>query len=198
VGRGTVITTAARHVLLGVVLFAVLGLAPGLASALATSPSPSPAGERIVLRVGWLSDPENLNPFVFAPASASELRLLNYDSLVGLDAATLTPMKGAESTGLATDWSISPDGKTWTFTLRDDAAWQDGHGPVTARDVAGRLLPMPGSPTRSPCAHARSPLSLPIVRVTERAAVRSRCRSMPRATTPQPDTPELSAVRSMA
>jgi peptide/nickel transport system substrate-binding protein len=122
--------------LAGLLLFAAVNLASGLASALAISPSPSPSGERIVLKVGWLADPKNLNPFVFAPASASEIRLLNYDSLVGLDAATLTPLKGAKSTGLATDWSVSPDGKTWTFTLRDDAAWQDGRGPVTAQDVA--------------------------------------------------------------
>jgi hypothetical protein len=108
-GGATVIrNAAARQVLLGVVLITVLGLAAGLASALATSPSPSPAGERIVLKVGWLTDPANLNPFVFAPASASEVRLLNYDSLVGLDAATLTPMDGAKSTGFAADWSVGP------------------------------------------------------------------------------------------
>lgn len=36
--------------------------------------------------------------------------------------------------GLATDWNVSADGLTWTFTIRDDALWHDGE-PVTADDV---------------------------------------------------------------
>ncbi|MBZ9558192.1 peptide ABC transporter substrate-binding protein [Halomonas coralii] len=35
--------------------------------------------------------------------------------------------------GMATDWEISDDGKTYTFHLRDDAKWSDGE-PVTAED----------------------------------------------------------------
>ena len=51
------------------------------------------------------------------------------DLLVGLttDAADGTPMPGA-----ATSWETSPDGKTWTFHLRDHL-WSDGQ-PVTAED----------------------------------------------------------------
>ena len=81
-------------------------------------------------------DADNLNPFIGSNCTAGLIRSLNYDVLVGLDAATLTPTKGAKATGLATDWTTSTDGKTWTFTLRRDATWQDGHGPVTATDVA--------------------------------------------------------------
>ena len=33
----------------------------------------------------------------------------------------------------ATEWSGSEDGKTWTFTLREDLMWSDGN-PVTAAD----------------------------------------------------------------
>lgn len=36
--------------------------------------------------------------------------------------------------GIATAWDISPDGKTWTVTVRDDATFHDGK-PVTAEDV---------------------------------------------------------------
>lgn len=36
---------------------------------------------------------------------------------------------------LSESWDISPDGRTWTFHLREDARWQDGV-PVTAQDVA--------------------------------------------------------------
>ena len=53
------------------------------------------------------------------------------DMLIGLttDAADGTPMPGA-----ATSWETSPDGKTWTFHMRDHV-WSDGQ-PVTAEDFA--------------------------------------------------------------
>ena len=35
---------------------------------------------------------------------------------------------------LATSWETSPDGKVWTFTLREGVKWQDGE-PFTADDV---------------------------------------------------------------
>ncbi|MBR9878040.1 MULTISPECIES: peptide ABC transporter substrate-binding protein [unclassified Halomonas] len=35
--------------------------------------------------------------------------------------------------GMATDWEVSEDGKTYTFSLREDARWSDGE-PVTAED----------------------------------------------------------------
>ncbi|WP_438766122.1 peptide ABC transporter substrate-binding protein [Kushneria sp. TE3] len=45
---------------------------------------------------------------------------------------TLAP-DGDYQPGVATDWSVSDDGLTWTFDLRDDARWSDGE-PVTADD----------------------------------------------------------------
>lgn len=41
--------------------------------------------------------------------------------------------KGEVMPGMATDWEISEDGKTYTFHLREDATWSDGE-PVTAAD----------------------------------------------------------------
>ena len=131
------IAATARHALLaGVLLLAVLGLACGLADALANTPSASPSDDTTVLRVGWPREPDNLNPFLAQAFSSYQVLSLNYDVLVGLDPSTLAPAKGPSSRGLATDWTTSSDGKTWTFTLRHDATWQDGSGPVTARDVA--------------------------------------------------------------
>ena len=129
---------AARYaVLLGVLLLLLMpGLVLGLASAIASSPSASPSAGKAVLRVGWIMDPDNLNPFIGTNATGALIRSLNYDVLVGLDAATLAPTKGADATGLATGWDASADGRTWTFDLRSDAAWQDGEGSVTATDVA--------------------------------------------------------------
>ena len=55
----------------------------GSASALAADPSASPAAGKVVLRVGWTNDPDNLNPFIGAETSSYEIWLLNYDFLTG-------------------------------------------------------------------------------------------------------------------
>jgi len=126
-----------------VVILILLGalavsLVAGLASAGAeesASPAASADDGTIIYRVGWTDEPDNLNPFIGFTAEAFEIWYLTYDALIGYDPATLSPMKGEESTGLATDWTTSEDGLTWTFTLRQDATWNDGE-PVTAEDVA--------------------------------------------------------------
>ncbi|MCL4507285.1 MAG: peptide ABC transporter substrate-binding protein [Chloroflexi bacterium] len=50
---------------------------------------------------------------------------------------------------IATTWSISEDGITYTFKMRQDAKWQDG-SPITADDVVftAKLLQDPGFPGR--------------------------------------------------
>ena len=112
-----------------------LGLAWGLGSAVAASDSPSPASGKVVYKVGWTREPDNLSPFIGTVAPAFEVWYLTYDSLVGYDPKTLAPMKGDNSTGLATDWSVSADGLTWTFKIRHNAKWDDGV-PLTAKDIA--------------------------------------------------------------
>ena len=107
----------------------VAGLVWGLGSALAADPSASPDAGKVVLRVGWTNDPDNLNPFIGAETSSYEIWLLNYDFLTGYS-PDLQP-----TPDLATSWETSPDGKTWTFHLREGVTWQDGE-PLTADDVA--------------------------------------------------------------
>jgi len=101
------------------------------------SPSAVPLGDggKVIYRVGWNGEPDNINPFIGYTAPAFEIWYLTYDSLIGYDPATLAPVKGEDSTGLATDWTVSDDGLTWTFTIRSGAKWQDGV-PLTAKDVA--------------------------------------------------------------
>jgi peptide/nickel transport system substrate-binding protein len=102
--------------------------APGaLHPARAQSASPS---AKTVLRVGFTEAVDNLNPFIGYTVSDYDLYHLNYDYLVGVDAATLKPRPE-----LALSWSWTPDGKTWTFKLRPGVKWQDGV-PFTAKDVA--------------------------------------------------------------
>ena len=78
------------------------GLASGLGSALAADPSASPAGDKVVLHVGWTNDPDNLNPFIGAETSSYEIWLLNYDFLTGYS-LDLKP-----TPDLATSWETSP------------------------------------------------------------------------------------------
>jgi len=122
-------------VLLALTVFVGLCFGLGVGAAVAdesASPvadvSSSPGGT--VLRVGWESNIDSLNPFVGQSTEAYSTYHLNYDFLVQYDAATLEPIPG-----LAESWSHSTDGKTWTFKLRHDVKWQDGE-PFTANDVA--------------------------------------------------------------
>ena len=115
----------------GLILLAVLlagGLVWGVEGALGTDASTSPAG-KVILRVGWTAEPDNLNPFIGYDTSSFEIWHLNYDLLVGFRASDLRPVPE-----LATSWSHSPDGKVWTFKLREGVKWHDGE-PFTADDV---------------------------------------------------------------
>ncbi len=62
------------------------------------------------MRIGQLQNPDNLNPFIGIQGLDYQIWHLNYDFLVGFDAKTLAPRPE-----LATSWTRSPDGKTWTF-----------------------------------------------------------------------------------
>ena len=137
-------------VLLLVGALLVLGLTWGLGAAGAASESPTPTlygdsaspdpgasadAGTIQYKVGILAEPDNLNPFVGWLWSSFEIWYLAYDPLVGFDYGELKPIKGEDSPGLATDWTVTPDGRSWTFTIRSGVKWQDGQ-PLTAGDVA--------------------------------------------------------------
>jgi len=95
----------------------------------AAGKSPSPADGKVVLRLGWLNNPDSLNPFNGYEGSSFEVWAINYDLLVGY--AT----DGSPAPGLAESWEVSDDGLVWTFKIRQGMTWQDGT-PITARDVA--------------------------------------------------------------
>ena len=75
-----------HHLALLVVLLLGVGLACGLwvSLAAASSPSPSPATGKVVLRIGWTTDPDNLNPFIGFANWTYEIWALNYQTLFGL------------------------------------------------------------------------------------------------------------------
>ncbi len=124
---------ARRFAFLALAVVLAGSLVWGLVAAFATSASPSPGAGKVVLRIGWTSEPDNLNPFV--GLSSYEIWALNYSYLFGcgdhnqptLDLATVFPTKQ--------NGGISADGKVWTIKIRSGVKWQDGV-PLTAADVA--------------------------------------------------------------
>lgn len=89
----------------------------------ATQPTVQAGGE--LVRLG--SDPPTLDPHLASDADAALFVVEVFGGLVTLD----RNLKVAPD--LAEKWSVSDDGKTYTFTLRRNAKFHDGK-PVTAAD----------------------------------------------------------------
>jgi peptide/nickel transport system substrate-binding protein len=116
-------TAGAFLVALGLLLGSLL---PGLAIG-----SPAQGKDKVVFHVAMLGEGvDSLNPFLGFQAPSYEMWGLTYDYLTGYSMKDMSP-----EPGLATKWTTSPDGKTWTFTVRSGVKFSDGV-PLTAADVA--------------------------------------------------------------
>lgn len=72
------------------------------------------------LRIGWIGKPDTLNPaYAFLSESYTVFDLV-YSTLVTESA------DGKYMGALAKDWSVSDDGLTWTFHLKDGIKWHNG------------------------------------------------------------------------
>lgn len=125
------------------VLAAALGLAAFL-SAPACTPAraqTAPPGTLVLLRT---IDSDNYDPARSTARSAGEALTFLGDTLTSLDwdMRTVRP-------GLATSWTVSPDGKLYTFKLRGDVTFCDGRR-MTADDVAYTIKRFVDPATRSP------------------------------------------------
>lgn len=81
-----------------------------------------------VVNIGWLGEPDTLNPAYAFLTEAYTIFDLIYSPLVTEDAA------GNYVGALAKEWSSSDDGLTWTFTLKDGVKWHNGEA-LTADQV---------------------------------------------------------------
>ena len=84
--------------------------------------------ESNVFRFNVGPEPEFLDPGMSTGLYDSRIEVLLFEGLTAKNPATLLPRPG-----MAERWDISPDGRIYTFHLRADALWSDGH-PVTAQD----------------------------------------------------------------
>jgi peptide/nickel transport system substrate-binding protein len=105
-------------------------LAPAVALADEASPSPGDGG-KVVLKVGWMGDIDNLNPLIGWTNNVYEIYAQQYLLMVGRDWETMKP----DDSGIAKSWEVSDDGLVWTFMMNEGMTWQDGE-PITADDVA--------------------------------------------------------------
>ncbi len=81
-----------------------------------------------VLRVNNGAEPKELDPATSTGIPESHIIDNLFEGLTSLDSYTLDPVPG-----VAESWTISPDGKVYTFKLRPDAAWSDGKK-ITSHD----------------------------------------------------------------
>src|ERR1035437_5839016 len=111
-----------------VAAFAIVGVAMTMP---ATAPLTAPQVSLIPsvpYREGIVSHPSSIQPLTApTPAHRATLARLFRGLLHAGPDGTLLP-------DLARSWSVSQDGKDYTFLLRDDAYWDDGQ-PVTSADV---------------------------------------------------------------
>ena len=84
-------------------------------------------GGRLV--IATISDAKTLNPTTANESSSTEIFRLLYAKLARFNWET----QEAEP-DLAHEWSVAEDQRTWTYKLRKNLFWSDGH-PLTADDV---------------------------------------------------------------
>lgn len=82
---------------------------------------------QVTFNRGYDSDPETLDPHKTSTTSEAHLLRDLFEGLVIHD------KNGQVMPGVAESWTISPDGKTYTFNLRSNAKWSNGD-PVRAQD----------------------------------------------------------------
>src|SRR5690606_2450022 len=116
-------------------LLIVLSLATGVAQ----------AQEERILVIGHAESTDSLDPARGYTQTTGIINRVTYETLVTFpdeDASEILPL-------LATDWTISDDGLTYTFNLREGVTFANGD-PLTAEDVVfsvNRLKYVQGSPS---------------------------------------------------
>jgi peptide/nickel transport system substrate-binding protein len=114
---------AVRSILVVLALVVVAATAPAITPARAADPN--------TLVYAQISTGTSKIPAFTTTGEDTNIMAQIYDSLVQADAKTwkIGP-------DLASSYTVSPDGKTWTFVLHKGVKWQGGYGEFTCADVA--------------------------------------------------------------
>lgn len=97
--------------------------AAGLALALTTAMAGIAMAQSTELRVGVALEPPILDP---TAGAAEAIDIVVYQNI--FEGLTRVDQNGAVQPGLASDWTISEDGLTYTFKLHDGVTFHDGTG----------------------------------------------------------------------
>ena len=117
-------------------LLAITAAAVGLAFTLPGSALAQKRGGTLIYMVP-ASDPPSLDGHQEETFATIQPTAPFYSLLIQVDPRS---KGGKDITGdLATDWKVSPNGKTYTFNLRKGVTFHDG-SPLTAKDVVASLL----------------------------------------------------------
>jgi peptide/nickel transport system substrate-binding protein len=92
-----------------------------LATALAMAGRPDAAAAGKTLVVGLVAEPTSMDPGQLTDINSMRVLSSVYDTLIRFKPGSFT-----QEPGLATAWTISPDGLTYTFTLRKGVKFHDG------------------------------------------------------------------------
>src|SRR5262245_28749572 len=111
-------------VLLAALVLAACGSAPGGAPAAPAGSAPTAATggaqSNATITISLNADPPSLDPAFSSAFVDRQVHNSIFDKLVDLDAnGKIVPM-------LATEWKVSDDGLTYTFTLREGVKFHDG------------------------------------------------------------------------
>lgn len=109
--------------------------APAPAPTSAPSAAPTPAGQQPQyggrLQIATRANPSTLNPYREGGIDIHHLTSSIHEKIIRRDPSSPWDKIVPE---LATQWSVSNDGKTYDFTVRQGVKWQDG-APLTADDM---------------------------------------------------------------
>jgi len=92
---------------------------------------------------GMLGDPHTINPIYVSRDTDRDISRLIFSGLLAYNE------NGVIQPDLAEKFEISPDGKTYTVTLKKDIVWHDGE-PITVDDVIFTIHTIQNSQFRSP------------------------------------------------
>ncbi len=118
-----------------------------IASILPVSAQETGSGGAII-EPNFGDDPKTFNPIIANDGTSFDAIDRMFPNFIAVDADSIQYEGGAKG-GLVAGWEISEDGKTYTFTLRDDLVWSDGV-PITSADVMWFLDAALSGETSSP------------------------------------------------
>jgi peptide/nickel transport system substrate-binding protein len=102
----------------------------------------SAAGTTGNITIGWAQTPDNIDPAITGAQTVESIDVNVFQTLIwATPSGQLTP-------DLATSWSVSPDGQTYTFHLRQGVTFQDGT-PFNAAAVAANFAFITAKSTKS-------------------------------------------------